>query len=98
MNIHLRHLAEFDGWIFSASGHTAQKGRNGTARRLTDLHYHDRWEWIMPAYAKLCARCSTEHQDLMKAIQSAILLNDKEVAGELCGKMAEMVKNMVGGG
>lgn len=88
----LRHLAEFDGWIFSASGSTCQKGRNGTARRLTDLHY-DRWEWIMPVYAKLCASCSVEHQDLMKAIQSAILLNDIEVAGELCGKMAGRIKS-----
>lgn len=92
MTTALRHLVEFDGWIFSASGHTAQKGKNGTARRLTDLHYHDSWEWIMPAYAKLCVKCSIEHQDLMKAIQSAILLNDKEIAAELCGKMAEAIK------
>ena len=88
----LRHLAEFDGWIFSATGNTAQRGRNGTARRLSDLHYHDQWEWIMPVYEKLCAACSAEHRELMIAIQSAINLVDKEMAGELCGKMVEGMK------
>lgn len=94
MKDHLRHLAEFDGWIFSASGNTAQRGRNGTARRLTDFHYHDRWEWIMPVYSKLCARCTAAHKELMKSIQSAILLNDKEIAAELCGKLAGMLKKL----
>jgi hypothetical protein len=88
----LRHLAEYDGWIFSTSGQTAQKGRNGTARRLTDLHYHDQWEWIMPVYSKLCAMATVEHRNLFIAIQSAILLNDIEVAGELCGKLAKCIK------
>jgi hypothetical protein len=83
----LRSLAEFDGWIFSASGNTAQKGRNGSARRLTDLHYHDKWEWLFPVYMKLCGLCV--ERESMVTIQSAILLNDIEVAGELCGRAAE---------
>lgn len=91
MNKYLRHLAEFDGWIFSASGQTAQRGKNGTARRLTDFHYNDKWEWIMPAYMRLCGRCGKEHRESMVAIQSAILLNDIELAGELCGKLAQKI-------
>lgn len=83
----LRHLAEFDGWIFSASGNSCQRGRNGTARRLTDLHYHDKWEWVMPLYAKLCGLCVDRKR--MVAIQSAILLNDIEMVGELCGRVVE---------
>lgn len=86
----LRHLAEYDGWIFSASGNTAQRGRNGTVRRLTDLHYHDRWEWVMPVYQKLCIKFAGD--DRLKNIQSAILLSDIEVVGELCGRM---VKSMI---
>lgn len=88
----LRSLAEFDGWIFTNTGKNCQRGRNGTNRRLTDLHYHDRWDWIMPVYTKLCAIAGKEHQGALKAIQSAILLNDIEVAGELCGKMAERLR------
>lgn len=87
----LRHLAEYDGWIFSASGNTAQKGKNGTARRLTDLHYHDKWEWVMPIYTKLCIRFAGD--DRLKNIQSAILLSDIEVVGELCGKMVKTMSH-----
>lgn len=84
----LRHLAEFDGWIFSASGSTCQKGKNGTARRLTDLHY-DRWEWIMPVYTKLCVKFAGDAR--LKNIQSAILLDDIEMVGELCGRMVKSI-------
>jgi len=49
----------------------------------------------MPVYSKLCAKCTKEHRDIMKAIQSAILLNDIEVAAELCGRLAgEITKTM----
>lgn len=85
----LRHLAEFDGWIFSASGNSCQRGRNGTNRRLSDLHY-DRWEWLFPAYLKLCRRVTDK--GLMVAIQSAINLGDIEMAGELCGRLAGEMK------
>lgn len=82
----LRSLAEYDGWIFSASGNTAQRGRNGTARRIADLHY-DQWEWIMPVYTKLCVRFAGDTR--LKNIQSALLLSDIEAVGELCGRMVE---------
>lgn len=82
----LRSLAEYDGWIFSASGNTAIKGRNGTARRLSDLHY-DRWEWLFPVYTKLCEQFAGDPR--LKNIQSALLLSDIEAVGELCGRMAK---------
>jgi hypothetical protein len=85
-----RAIAEYDGWIFSATGHTAIKGRNGSARRLTDLHY-DRWDWLMPIYSRLCAECGN-HWDSMMKIQSAILLGDKEMVGELMGKLIMEIK------
>jgi len=85
----LRHLAEFDGWIFSNTGQSCQRGRNGTNRRLTDLHYHDRFEWLFPAYLKLCKRVVCKHQ--LVAIQSALNLGDIEIAAELCGRLAERI-------
>jgi hypothetical protein len=85
----LRSLAEFDGWIFSSTGNTAQRGKNGSVRRLTDLHY-DRWTWIMPVYFKLCEKFAGDLR--LKNIQSAILLGDIEVVGELCGRMVEEMK------
>jgi hypothetical protein len=89
---HARAIAEYDGWIFSASGNTAIKGKNGTTRRLTDLHY-DRWEWLLPAYTKLCVQCRNYREDMMK-IQSAILLGDKEMVVELMGKLIMEIKKV----
>lgn len=85
INPNIRLLAEFDGWIFSASGRNCIRGRNGTNRRLSDLHY-DRWEWLFPVYSKLCRRIADKGR--MVAIQSAINLGDNEMAAELCGKLA----------
>lgn len=82
-------IAAYDGWIFSASGNTATKGRNGTTRRVTDLHYLTSWQWLMPVYIKLCGEYSGE---LMKVVQSAILLGDIEVAGEGCKKIIQNQK------
>jgi len=87
-----RAIAEYDGWIFSASGNSAQRGRNGTNRRLSDLHY-DRWEWILPVYMKLCVRHGERRDELMK-IHSAILLGDKEVACELMGRLIIEIKKV----
>jgi len=87
-----RAIAEYDGWIFSASGNSAQRGRNGTNGRLSDLHY-DRWEWILPVYMKLCVRHGERRDELMK-IHSAILLGDKEVACELMGRLIIEIKKV----
>jgi hypothetical protein len=85
-----RTLAEYDGWIFSESGNSVQKGRNGTNRRLTDLHY-DRWEWLLPVYNKLCVEAMEHREDMMK-IHSAVSLGDKEMAGELMGRLIDKIK------
>jgi hypothetical protein len=85
-----RAVAEYDGWIFSATGNSVQKGRNGTNRRLTDLHY-DRWEWLLPIYTRLCVVCG-EHREHMMKIQSAILLGDKEMVCELMGRLIMEIK------
>lgn len=85
-----RAIAEYDGWIFSATGNSAQRGRNGSNRRLSDLHY-DRWEWLLPVYMKLCVRHGEHREEIMK-IQSAILLNDIEMAGELMGRLINKIK------
>jgi hypothetical protein len=87
-----RAIAEYDGWIFSATGNSVQKGRNGTNRRLTDLHY-DRWEWILPVYSRLCVECG-DHRECMVKIQSAILLGDKEMVVELMGKLIMEIKKL----
>lgn len=76
-------IATYDGWIFSASGNTVRK-KNGRTRRATDLHYLTSWKWLMPVYIRLCSEYSGE---LMKVLQSAILLDDIEVAGEVCGRV-----------
>jgi hypothetical protein len=89
----IRTLAEYDGWIFTNSGNFATKGRNGTNRRLTDLHY-DRWEWLMPLYLKLCVEAMEYREDMMK-IQSAILLGDKEMVAELMGKLITKIKKQL---
>jgi hypothetical protein len=89
----IRALAEYDGWIFTSSGKFATKGRNGTNRRLSDLHY-DRWEWLYPVYLKLCKCCGAEHREGMIKVQSAILLGDKEMAGELMGKLIMEIKKV----
>jgi hypothetical protein len=88
-----RAIAEFDGWIFTSSGKFATKGRNGTNRRLSDLHY-DRWEWLMPVFIKLCHECRVEHREDMMKIHSAILLGDKEMAGELMGRLIIEIKKV----
>jgi len=85
-----RAIAEYDGWIFSASGNSVQRGKNGTNRRLSDLHY-DRWEWLLPVYNKLCVEAMEYREDMMK-VQSAILLGDKEMAGELMGRVINKIK------
>jgi hypothetical protein len=87
-----RAIAEYDGWIFSASGNSVQRGKNGTNRRLSDLHY-DRWEWLLPVYMKLCVRHGEHREQLMK-IHSAILLGDKEMACELMGKLIIEIKKV----
>lgn len=87
-----RAIAEYDGWIFSVTGHTAIKGRNGSSRRMKDLHYSDRWDWLMPIYSRLCVECG-EHREELRNIQSAILLNDKEMACELMGRLIMEIKN-----
>lgn len=84
-------VAEYDGWIFSNTGQSAIKGRNGTNRRLTDLHYKDEWRWLMPVYMKLCVSHG-EHRESMMKIQSAILLGDIEIACELMGKLIIEIK------
>jgi len=87
-----RAIAEYDGWIFSASGNSVQRGKNGTNRRLSDLHY-DRWEWLLPVYNKLCVDAMEYREDMMK-IQSAILLGDKEMACELMGRVIIEIKKV----
>jgi hypothetical protein len=84
-------VAKYDGWIFSATGNSAIRGRNGTNRRLTDLHYNDKLEWLMPVYMKLCVRHGEHRESIMK-IQSAILLNDIEMACELMGRLIIEIK------
>jgi hypothetical protein len=93
MTAHHRAVAEYDGWIFSAPGNSAQRGRNGTNRRLSDLHYNDDWKWLMPVYIKLCVRHGDRREDMMK-IQSAILLNDVEMACELMGRLIMEIKKV----
>jgi hypothetical protein len=88
-----RAIAEYDGWIFSASGNSVQKGRNGTNRRLTDLHYNEKWEWIFPVYTRLYLQCSDRRDEMIK-IQSAILLGDKEMVCELMGKLIMEIKKV----
>jgi hypothetical protein len=88
-----RAVAEYDGWIFSASGNSAIRGRNGTNRRLSDLHYNDKLEWLMPVYMKLCVRHGEHRESIMK-IQSAILLNDIEMACELMGRLIIEIKKV----
>jgi hypothetical protein len=85
-----RTLAEYDGWIFTSSGNFATKGRNGTNRRLSDLHY-DRWDWLLPIYNKLCVEAMEYREDMMR-IHSAIMLGDKEMAGELMGRVINKIK------
>jgi hypothetical protein len=88
-----RAIAEYDGWIFSATGNSVQKGRNGTNRRLAALHYNTRWEWLLPVYTRLCVQCS-DHRECMMKIQSAILLEDKEMVCELMGRLIMEIKNV----
>jgi hypothetical protein len=88
-----RAIAEYDGWIFSASGNSVQKGRNGTNRRLTDLHYNTRWEWTLPVYTRLCVECGDHREEMMK-IQSAILLGDVEMVCELMGRLIIEIKKV----
>lgn len=85
MNNTLHLIATYDGWIFSNAGNTVRK-KNGRTRRVKDLHYLTSWQWLMPVYIRLCSEYSGE---MMKTVQSAILLDDIEVAGEVCAKLIQ---------
>jgi len=72
-----RTIGELDGWIFSRSGKTAKKGKNGPWRNTKDFRYHDSWKWLKPVIDEIFGYALVHPEKVKPIIEMRIVVNIK---------------------
>lgn len=72
-----RIIGELDGWIYSASGHTAKRGRNGPSYKAEFLRYHDSWKHLKPVIDKIFGFALAYPDQVKPIIEMRIVVNIK---------------------
>lgn len=73
-----RTIAEFDGWVFTESGKSAKKGKNGNSYPAGALRYHDRWYWLKPVIDNIFTYALAYPDQVKPIIEMRIVVNIKQ--------------------
>jgi hypothetical protein len=72
-----RTIAEFDGWIYTESGKSAKKGKNGNSYPSNAIRYHDKWFWLKPVIDKIFTYALAYPEQVKPIIEMRIVVHIK---------------------